>query len=91
MGKVERNIPQSDTLTNLLAPLEALQNLIAEFKDQGVIIGGVAAILPVVPISTSPWVFFHDSPRNTLNTRKIPGGSNLSWSQNSIATIVALG
>ena len=49
MGKSKRNLPQSEPLTNFLAPLEALQNLIAEFKDQGVIIGGVAASLLGTP------------------------------------------
>ena len=34
-----------DTLANLLAPLMALQRLLARFDDQGIIIGGVAASL----------------------------------------------
>ena len=35
----------SNTLANLLAPLVALQRLLARFNDQGLIIGGVAASL----------------------------------------------
>lgn len=35
----------SNTLANLLAPLLALQQLLARFNDQGLIIGGVAASL----------------------------------------------
>ena len=35
----------SSTLANLLAPLIALQRLLARFNDQGLIIGGVAASL----------------------------------------------
>lgn len=36
---------QSEFLAHLLAPLSALQRLLARFDDQGVIIGGVAASL----------------------------------------------
>jgi hypothetical protein len=36
---------QSESLAHLLAPLSALQRLLARFDDQGIIIGGVAASL----------------------------------------------
>ena len=36
---------QLEPLTHLLAPLAALQRLLARFDDQGIIIGGVAASL----------------------------------------------
>ena len=42
-----------DTLTGLLAPLVALQRLLARFDDQGIIIGGVAASLPGKPRLTA--------------------------------------
>lgn len=47
MGKVERksNQPLPENITPLLAPLQALQNLISDFHDQGVIIGGIAVSL----------------------------------------------
>jgi hypothetical protein len=46
-GKSIQPIPES--VTPLLAPLHALQNLISQFNDQGVIIGGVAASLLGTP------------------------------------------
>jgi len=47
MGKAKRksNQPIPEGLTLLLNPLQALQNLLSEFDDQGVIIGGIAASL----------------------------------------------
>jgi hypothetical protein len=51
MGNAERESdkPEPESLTPLLAPLLALQNLIQVFDDQGVIIGGVAASLLGTP------------------------------------------
>jgi hypothetical protein len=37
--------PDPESVTPLLAPLQALQNLITVFNNQGVIIGGIAASL----------------------------------------------
>jgi predicted nucleotidyltransferase len=47
MGKAKRKSKQLkfESVTPLLAPIQALQNLISNFNDQGVIIGGVAASL----------------------------------------------
>jgi hypothetical protein len=51
MGKAKRKsghlVPEG--ITPLLAPLQALQNLLSEFDNQGVIIGGIAASLLGVP------------------------------------------
>jgi hypothetical protein len=51
MGKTKRKSNQLDSqnVTLLLAPIQALQNLLLQFKDQGVIIGGVAASLLGTP------------------------------------------
>jgi len=52
MGKAKRKSdqpPAPEDLTLLLAPLQALQNLLSEFDDQGVIIGGIAASLLGTP------------------------------------------
>jgi predicted nucleotidyltransferase len=51
MGKAERksNPPASEDIIPLLLPLQALQNLISQFNDLGVIIGGVAASLLGTP------------------------------------------
>jgi hypothetical protein len=45
MGKVKKASSQAapENVAPLLAPLQALQNLLAAFDDQGVIIGGIAA------------------------------------------------
>jgi hypothetical protein len=45
MGKAKRKSSKSasENITPLLAPIQALQNLLSQFNDQGVIIGGVAA------------------------------------------------
>jgi hypothetical protein len=45
MGKANRkgDQPASEGITPLLAPLQALQNILYEFNNQGVIIGGIAA------------------------------------------------
>jgi predicted nucleotidyltransferase len=47
MGKIKGEDSQSapDSLTPLLEPLIALQNLLEHFENQGVIIGGIAASL----------------------------------------------
>ena len=47
MGKVKSlaDMTSPDELTPLLAPLAAVQRLLARFQDQGVVIGGVAASL----------------------------------------------
>ena len=51
MGKAKRtrNRPASKGVTPLLEPIQALQNLLSMFNDQGVIIGGVAASLLGTP------------------------------------------
>jgi predicted nucleotidyltransferase len=51
MGKAKRKSgqPAPESINPLLAPIQALQNLIAQFNDQGVIIGGVAASLMGTP------------------------------------------
>ena len=54
MGKTQRKgrQPGSESITPLLAPIQALQNLLSQFNDQGVIIGGVAASLLGTPRHT---------------------------------------
>lgn len=51
MGKTKRKSSKrlSESIAPLLAPIQALQNLISQFNDQGVIIGGVAASLSGAP------------------------------------------
>lgn len=51
MGPAKRkgSQPESESITPLLAPLQALQNLLIEFNEQGVIVGGVAASLLGTP------------------------------------------
>jgi hypothetical protein len=51
MGKAKRKSsqPKNEAVTPLLAPLQALQNLLSVFNDQGVIIGGIAASLLGTP------------------------------------------
>jgi predicted nucleotidyltransferase len=51
MGKAKRKSsqPAPESVTPLLAPLQALQNLLAKFNNQGVIIGGIAASLLGTP------------------------------------------
>lgn len=51
MGKAKRKSsqPDSESVAPLLAPIQALQSLIAKFHDQGVIVGGVAASLLGTP------------------------------------------
>ncbi len=51
MGKAKRKGSQSTppSVTPLLAPILALQNLLTQFNNQGVIIGGVAASLLGTP------------------------------------------
>ncbi len=44
MGKAKRN-PTPESVTPLLAPIQALQNLLERFDERGVIIGGVAVSL----------------------------------------------
>ncbi len=55
MGKAkrrgEKRIPQ--TVAPLVAPLQALQDLLNRFHERGVIIGGIAASLLGTPRSTS--------------------------------------
>jgi predicted nucleotidyltransferase len=47
MGKAKRKSsqPTPESVTPLLAPIQALQNLLTQFNDRGVIIGGVAVSL----------------------------------------------
>ena len=51
MGKAKRKIrqPTPESVTPLLAPIQALQSLLSQFNDRGVIIGGVAASLLGTP------------------------------------------
>jgi Nucleotidyl transferase of unknown function (DUF2204) len=51
LGKAKRKSdqPAPENVTPLLAPLQALQNLLSAFNDQGVIIGGIAASLLGTP------------------------------------------
>ncbi len=49
MGKAKRKSSQSESVTPLLGPIQAVQNLIVQFNDQGVIIGGVATSLMGAP------------------------------------------
>jgi len=57
MGKAKRTSRQpqskSESLTPFLAPIQALQNLLVQFGDQGVIVGGVAASLLGTPRFTA--------------------------------------
>ena len=55
MGKTQRKSSQTakEGIAPLLAPLQALQNLVAQFKHQGVIIGGIAASLLGTPRFTA--------------------------------------
>lgn len=46
-GKSER--PEPDSITPLLAPLQASQDLLSAYNDQGVIIGGLAVSLLGAP------------------------------------------
>ena len=41
--------PESESITPFLAPLQALQNLLSAFNNQGVIVGGIAASLLGTP------------------------------------------
>lgn len=45
----QSNPPEPESLTLFLAPLQALQNLLLAFDNQGVIIGGIAASLLGTP------------------------------------------
>lgn len=51
MGKAKRKSNRStpESVTLLLAPLQALQNLLSQFNDRGVIVGGIAASLLGTP------------------------------------------
>jgi hypothetical protein len=51
MGKAKRKSTQAtpENVTPLLDPLQALQNLLFQFDNRGVIIGGVAASLLGTP------------------------------------------
>ena len=51
MGKAKRKSsqPTPESVTPLLAPIQALQSLLSQFNDQGVIIGGVAVSLLGIP------------------------------------------
>jgi len=55
MGTAKRksNQPAPESITPLLAPLQALQNLLVEFDNQGVIIGGIAVSLLGTPRFTA--------------------------------------
>jgi predicted nucleotidyltransferase len=55
MGKAKRknDQPAPESVTPLLAPLQALQNLLTAFNDRGVIIGGIAASLLGTPRYTA--------------------------------------
>ncbi len=51
MGKAKRKSsqPTPESVTPLLAPIQALQSLLSQFHDRGVIIGGVAVSLLGTP------------------------------------------
>jgi hypothetical protein len=51
MGKVKRkgSQPTPESVTPFLTPLQALQSLLSQFNDRGVIIGGVAVSLLGTP------------------------------------------
>ena len=51
MGKAKRKShqPAPESVIPLLAPLQALQNLLSQFNDRGVIVGGIAASLLGTP------------------------------------------
>jgi len=51
MGKAKRKSsqPAFESVTPFLAPIQALQNLLSQFNDQGIIIGGVAASILGAP------------------------------------------
>lgn len=51
MGKAKRKSsqPTSESITPLLAPIQALQRLLSQFHDRGVIVGGVAVSLLGTP------------------------------------------
>jgi len=55
MGTAKRksNHPAPESITPLLAPLQALQNLLVEFDNQGVIIDGIAVSLLGTPRFTA--------------------------------------
>lgn len=55
MGKAKRKSsqPAAKSVAPFLAPIQALQNLLSQFNDQGVIIGGVAASLLGTPRFTA--------------------------------------
>jgi hypothetical protein len=46
MGKAKKKAKPSENITPLLAPLQALQNILVSFDNRGVIIGGIAARQP---------------------------------------------
>ena len=54
MGKAKRKSNQpTESVTPLLTPLMALQELLTQFRNQGVIIGGIAASLLGTPRYTA--------------------------------------
>ncbi len=55
MGKAKRKSrePSEEYITPFLAPLRGLQNLLSEFHERGVIIGGIAATLLGAPRFTA--------------------------------------
>ena len=55
MGDAKRKSsqPTPESITPLLAPIQALQNLLVEFDNQGVIIGGIAVSLLGTPRFTA--------------------------------------
>ena len=75
MGKAKRKAdqPVPADLTPLLAPLQALQNLITQFNNRGVIIGGIAASLLGAPRYTADLdaVFL-------LDKKQLPGFLNIA-------------
>jgi hypothetical protein len=52
-NKRKRNQAAPESIAPLLAPLQALQNLLLQFNEQGVIIGGIAASLLGTPRFTA--------------------------------------
>ncbi len=53
MPKGKSKQPSTENLTPLLAPIQALQNLLSKFNERGVIIGGVATSILGAPRYTA--------------------------------------
>jgi hypothetical protein len=52
-AKRKSNLPTPESVTPLLAPIQALQSILTQFNNRGVIIGGVAVSLLGTPRNTA--------------------------------------